>query len=83
MSPKETPRTSGGGTSRLAEAFTPGRVAMTAVADPTPVPVVENVREVEVRPPIPEAGPPLAVALPAAAPLGAACGRPLAARRRK
>ncbi|MFD8210454.1 DUF1049 domain-containing protein [Streptomyces sp. NPDC059695] len=83
MSPKETPRTSGGGTSRLAEAFAPGRVAMIAVADHTPVPVVENAREVEIRLPSPEAGPPLDAALPATALLGAAGGSPLAARRRK
>ncbi|MEU1231755.1 DUF1049 domain-containing protein [Streptomyces sp. NPDC005828] len=83
MSPKQTPRTSGGGTSRLAGAFTPGRIAMIVVAVLTLVFIFENTREVRIRLLIPEVTMPLYVALLATALLGAACGYYVAARRRK
>ncbi|MFK0212044.1 lipopolysaccharide assembly protein LapA domain-containing protein [Streptomyces sp. NPDC090298] len=83
MSPKETPPTAGGGTSRLAGAFTPARIAMIAVAVLTLVFIFENTREVTIRLLVPEVTMPLYVALLATAVLGAACGSYFAARRRK
>ncbi|MFF0473212.1 DUF1049 domain-containing protein [Streptomyces sp. NPDC004284] len=83
MSPKHTPRTSGGGTSRFAGAFTPGRIAMIAVVVLTLVFIFENTREVKIRLLIPEVTMALYVALLVAALLGAACGYYFAARRRK
>ncbi|WP_369147461.1 DUF1049 domain-containing protein [Streptomyces sp. R44] len=84
MSPKQTPRTAGGDTSsRFAGAFTPGRIAMIAVAVLTLVFIFENTREVKIRLLIPEVIMPLYVALLVTALLGAACGYYVAARRRK
>ncbi|MFB7590759.1 DUF1049 domain-containing protein [Streptomyces sp. NPDC056169] len=84
MSPKETsgaPRA--GGTSRFSGAFTPGRIAMTAVAVLTLVFIFENTREVRIRILIPEVSMPLYLALLSTALLGAACGYYAAARRQK
>ncbi|CAM5311220.1 hypothetical protein GCM10010222_42070 [Streptomyces tanashiensis] len=83
MSPKETPRTSGGGTSRFAGAFTRGRIAMIVVAVLTLVFIFENTREVKIRLLIPEVTMALYLALLATALLGAACGYAFADRRRK
>lgn len=83
MSPQHTPRTSGGGTSRFAGAFTPGRIVMIAVAVLTLVFIFENTREVKIRLLIPEVTMPLYGALLTTALLGAACGYYFAARRRK
>ncbi|MFE5910804.1 DUF1049 domain-containing protein [Streptomyces wedmorensis] len=83
MSPKERQRTAHGSTSRFSGAFTPGRIAMTAVAVLTLVFIFENTREVKIRLLIPEVTMPLYVALLATALLGAACGYYAAARRRK
>ncbi|MEX0167675.1 DUF1049 domain-containing protein [Streptomyces sp. LMG1-1-1.1] len=83
MSPKETPRASHGGTSRFSGAFTPGRIAMIALAVLTLVFIFENTREVKIRLLIPEVTMPLYGALLTAAVLGGACGFYAAARRRK
>ncbi|AJF68114.1 hypothetical protein [Streptomyces vietnamensis] len=83
MSPKQAPRTSGGGTSRFAGAFTPGRIAMIVIAVLTLVFIFENTREVKIRLLIPEVTMPLYGALLATAVLGAACGCYFVARRRK
>ncbi|MFE3068263.1 DUF1049 domain-containing protein [Streptomyces sp. NPDC059247] len=83
MSPKETSRTSGGGRSRFADSFTPGRIVMIVVAILTLVFIFENTREVKIRLLIPEVTMPLYGALLLAALLGAACGYYFAARRRK
>ncbi|MER5963912.1 DUF1049 domain-containing protein [Streptomyces sp. NPDC002057] len=83
MSPTETPRAPGGGGSRFAESFTPGRIAMVAVAILTLVFIFENTRQVRIRILIPEVTMPVYVALLVTALLGGACGYSLAARRRK
>ncbi|WP_426367116.1 DUF1049 domain-containing protein [Streptomyces sp. E-08] len=87
MSPKQTPRTSGEYTSRFAGAFTPGRIAMIAVAVLTLVFtlvfIFENTREAGIRPLVPEVAPALYAALLATALLGAAYGCSFVARRRK
>ncbi|WP_435973244.1 DUF1049 domain-containing protein [Streptomyces sp. Qhu_M48] len=83
MSPTETPRASGGGGSRLAGSFTPGRIAMVAVAILTLVLIFENTRQVRIRILIPEVTMPVYVALLVTALLGGACGYYLAARSRK
>ncbi|MER6097677.1 LapA family protein [Streptomyces sp. NPDC001728] len=83
MSPKDTSRTSGGGRSGLAESFTPGRIAMIAVAILTLVFIFENTGEVRIRLLIPQVAMPLYVALLATALLGGVCGYYVAARRRK
>ncbi|MFE5589525.1 DUF1049 domain-containing protein [Streptomyces sp. NPDC056549] len=83
MSPKQAPRTPGERTSRFTGAFTPGRIAMIAVAVLTLVFIFENTREVKIRLLIPEVTLALYLALLATALLGAACGYSFAARRRK
>ncbi|MFH9727329.1 DUF1049 domain-containing protein [Streptomyces sp. NPDC017254] len=83
MSPNETSRTAGGGRSRLAEALTPSRIGMMALAVVTLVFIFENTREVRIRLLIPEVSMPLYLALLATALLGAACGYYAAARGRK
>ncbi|MFB6835608.1 lipopolysaccharide assembly protein LapA domain-containing protein [Streptomyces sp. NPDC056361] len=83
MSRKETPRAAHGSASRFSGAFTPGRIAMIAVAVLTLVFIFENTGEVKIRLLIPEVTMPLYVALLATALLGAACGYYVAARRRK
>ncbi|WP_329620356.1 LapA family protein [Streptomyces sp. NBC_01255] len=84
MSPKDTSGASrAGGTSRFSGAFTPGRIAMTAVAVLTLVFIFENTREVRIRILIPEVSMPLYLALLATAVLGAACGYYVAGRRQK
>ncbi|MFB7511699.1 DUF1049 domain-containing protein [Streptomyces sp. NPDC056144] len=83
MSPKQKSGAPGGGTSRFSGAFTPGRIAMIALAVLTLVFIFENTREVKIRILIPEVSMPLYMALLATALLGAACGYYFAARRRK
>ncbi|MFE2555762.1 DUF1049 domain-containing protein [Streptomyces sp. NPDC059352] len=83
MSPKETSRTPGGGATRFGGAFTPGRIAMTAVAVLTLVFIFENSGEAGIRILIPEVSMPLYPALLATAVLGAGCGYFPAARRQK
>ncbi|WP_395365389.1 lipopolysaccharide assembly protein LapA domain-containing protein [Streptomyces sp. YH02] len=83
MSPTETSRTAGGGRSRFADALTPGRIGMAALAVVTLVFIFQNTREVKIRLLIPEVSMPLYLALLATALIGAACGYYVAARRRK
>ncbi|MFJ3905394.1 lipopolysaccharide assembly protein LapA domain-containing protein [Streptomyces sp. NPDC090025] len=79
MSPKDTSSTGKG----RAGAFTPGRIAIVALAILTLVFIFENTREVRIRLLIPEVSMPLYLALLATAILGAICGYYAAARRRK
>ncbi|MFG3344521.1 DUF1049 domain-containing protein [Streptomyces sp. NPDC048018] len=80
MSPREASGATTG-EARAGGVFTPGRVAMAAVAVLTPVFVFENTREVRIRLLVPEVSMPLHLALLATTLLGAVCGFYAAHRR--